>query len=86
MESWVEEQRGLYAETEFVAMGSSLKLCILAEGKADVYPRLGPTMEWDTAAAHAVVLHSGRAVLQWDSDQEIPYNKPNLLNGWFIAR
>ncbi len=85
MEAWVEEQRRRYKQVEFVAMGSSLKLCILAEGKADVYPRLGPTMEWDTAAAHAVVLHSGRRVRRWDSDQELPYNKPDLLNGWFIA-
>ncbi len=86
MEAWVEEQRNAHEQVEFVAMGSSLKLCIIAEGKADVYPRLGPTMEWDTAAAHAVVLYSGRRVRQWDSDEELPYNKKNLLNGWFIAR
>ena len=67
-------------------MGSSLKLCLIAEGKADIYPRFGPTMEWDTAAADAVVRAAGRRVTKHDSDDVLPYNKENLLNGWFIAR
>ena len=86
MEAFVEEQRGRGGEVEFIAMGSSLKLCIIAEGKADVYPRFGPTMEWDTAAADAVVRAAGRRVTKHDSDEPLPYNKENLLNGWFIAR
>lgn len=87
MEAFIEQMRRDYDEVEFIAMGSSLKLCTVAEGKADIYPRLGPTMEWDTAAAHAVVTHSGRRVLAWgEEDMDLPYNKPNLLNGWFIVR
>ena len=86
LEAFVEEQRALHGEVEFIAMGSSLKLCIVAEGKADIYPRFGPTMEWDTAAAHAVVNASGRRVIAYGSDDELPYNKENLLNGWFIAQ
>ncbi len=87
MEAFIEGMRKDYDEVEFIAMGSSLKLCTVAEGKADIYPRLGPTMEWDTAAAHAVVTHSGRRVLAWgEEDLDLPYNKPNLLNGWFIVR
>jgi len=74
-------------EKVVVSIGSSLKICLVAEGEANIYPRLGPTMEWDTAAAHAVVTHSGRRVLAWgDEDSDLPYNKPDLLNGWFIVR
>jgi 3'(2'), 5'-bisphosphate nucleotidase len=87
MEAFIEEMKKDYDELEFIAMGSSLKLCMVAEGKADIYPRLGPTMEWDTAAAHAVVTHSGRRVLAWgEEDLDLPYNKPDLLNGWFLVR
>ncbi len=86
LEAFVEEQKEHYGEVEFVAMGSSLKLCMVAEGKADIYPRFGPTMEWDTAAAHAVVSASGRRVIAHGSDEDLPYNKENLLNGWFIVQ
>ena len=86
MEVFVKEQREAHGDVEFIAMGSSLKLCIIAEGKADVYPRFGPTMEWDTAAADAVVRAAGRRVTKHDSDDDLPYNKENLLNGWFVAR
>ena len=70
---------------EFVSAGSSLKLCLVAEGKAHVYPRLGPTMEWDTAAAHAVAVGAGKKVLNFESRQPLAYNKENLLNPWFIV-
>ena len=70
---------------EFVPMGSSLKFCVLAEGGADVYPRLGPTSEWDTAAGHAVLLGAGGRVLQLDGSP-LGYNrKPGLLNPDFVA-
>ena len=69
----------------FVPMGSSLKFCVLAEGGADVYPRLGPTSEWDTAAGHAVLLGAGGRVLQLDG-APLGYNrKPDLLNPDFVA-
>ena len=69
----------------FLSAGSSLKLCLVAEGKADVYPRLGPTMEWDTGAAHAIALEAGRQVLRHDSGEPLCYNKENLLNPYFVV-
>ena len=72
-------------EHELVPMGSSLKFCIVAEGNADVYPRLGPTSEWDTAAAEAVLTAAGGHVVT-SNGQPMAYNKgPELLNPWFIA-
>ena len=70
---------------EAMPVGSSLKLCVVAEGKADLYPRLGPTMEWDTAAGHAVVEAAGGTVTQVDG-APLRYNKENLLNPYFIVR
>ncbi len=72
-------------EHELVAIGSSLKLCLVAEGAADVYPRLGPTMEWDTAAGQAVVEQAGGHVVALDG-RPLAYNaRPELLNPHFIA-
>ncbi len=67
-----------------VSVGSSLKFCVVAEGKADLYPRLGPTMEWDVAAGHAVVEAAGGQVTTIDGDI-LKYNKENLLNPYFIV-
>ena len=69
-----------------VSKGSSLKLCLVASGEADLYPRLGPTMEWDTAAAHAVVKAAGKNVCRADSGEELHYNKQNLLNPYFVVK
>ena len=67
------------------AIGSSLKLCLIAEGSADVYPRLGPTSEWDTAAAHAVVSAAGGVVVELDGEP-LRYNaRESLLNPSFVA-
>ncbi len=71
-------------EHKLKSMGSSLKLCLVGEGRADLYPRLGPTMEWDTAAAHAVVTAAGGRVLDFDGNA-LRYNKENLLNPYFIV-
>ncbi len=73
-------------DVELMSFGSSLKLCKVAEGKADIYPRLGPTMEWDTAAAHAVVNGAGKKVYRFNSKEELTYNKEDMLNPWFIVR
>jgi len=73
-------------KVEQVSKGSSLKLCMVAEGSADIYPRLAPTMEWDTAAAHAVVLEAGKKVIEYGTEKDIVYNKENLLNPWFIVK
>lgn len=70
---------------EQISKGSSLKLCMVASGEADIYPRLGPTMEWDTAAADAVVREAGKMCLQFKTTEPILYNKENLLNPWFIV-
>ena len=71
-------------DVETISMGSSLKLCLVAEGAADVYPRLGPTSEWDTAAAQAIVEIAGGKVTDIDNNP-LRYNKQNILNPWFIV-
>ena len=69
---------------ETVQAGSSLKFCRIAEGHADIYPRMGPTSEWDTAAAHAVLLAAGGKV-QTLEGEPVKYGKEDVLNPWFIA-
>jgi 3'(2'), 5'-bisphosphate nucleotidase len=69
-----------------VSAGSSLKFMLLASGKADVYPRFAPTMEWDTAAAHAIVNSVGLRVYQQNKAEELAYNKADLLNPYFLCR
>ena len=83
--NFVEELKGSGKEVDLISVGSSLKLCLVAEGSASVYPRFGPTMEWDTGAAHAVVLESGRNVISHETRKPLLYNKPSLLNPWFIV-
>ena len=73
-------------EIEQVSKGSSLKLCMVAEGSADIYPRLAPTMEWDTAAADAIVRESGKMTYQFETNTPMVYNKENLLNPWFVVK
>jgi len=73
-------------EVEQVSKGSSLKLCMVAEGIADIYPRLAPTMEWDTAAADAVVRNAGKMTYQYESNNPVVYNKKDLLNPWFMVK
>lgn len=72
-------------QVEFESAGSSLKFCLVAEGTAHVYPRLAPTMEWDTAAAHAICLEAGKNVYIHNSKTPLLYNKEDLLNPWFIV-
>jgi len=71
---------------ELVSIGSSLKICLVAEGEADIYPRLGPTMEWDTGAAHIVVIESGKNIFNFNRKGIINYNmKEHLVNPYFIV-
>ena len=74
-------------EKELISIGSSLKICLVAEGEADIYPRLGPTMEWDTGAAHAVVIESGKNLKKYKNGKysKHEYNKESLLNEWFVV-
>ena len=83
---FIDSLKEEFSEVELINAGSSLKLCFVAEGKADIYPRLGPTMEWDTAAAHAVVKFSGKNVYNYGDKKELEYNKENLLNPYFIVK
>ena len=74
-----------HGNVEFISSGSSLKLCLVAEGKADVYPRFGPTMEWDTAAGQAIVEQAKGTVMDTQTNEPLNYNKNNLLNPFFIV-
>jgi 3'(2'), 5'-bisphosphate nucleotidase len=73
-----------YRVSERISIGSSLKFCLIAEGRADLYPRLGPTMEWDTAAGHAVLLGAGGSVIAAKGGA-LAYGKPQFRNSWFVA-
>jgi 3'(2'), 5'-bisphosphate nucleotidase len=85
LQEFVEAKRRELGAVEFISAGSSLKYCLVAEGAADVYPRLGPTMEWDTAAGQAIVEAAGARLVRWDTGEPMTYNKPDLLNPWHIV-
>lgn len=76
---------GRYSVREMTGAGSSLKFCLVATGEADLYPRLGRTMEWDTAAGHAVLLGAGGSVVRFDDRTPLKYGKPGFENPFFIA-
>ena len=84
-EQFVERMRSEHGEVELRSAGSSLKICLVAEGEADVYPRLAPTMEWDTAAGQAVAEAAGCSVTDAESGQPLRYNKEDLHNPYFIV-
>lgn len=86
MDEFLEQQKRIYDKVRFVSAGSALKFCLVADGQAHVYPRLAPTREWDTAAAHVVATESGKRVLRYDSNEALTYNKPDLLNPWFVCQ
>jgi 3'(2'), 5'-bisphosphate nucleotidase len=84
-ETFVSGLKAKHGEVQFLSKGSSLKICLVAEGKADVYPRLAPTMEWDTAAGHAIASGAGYTVQTWPAGGELIYNKEDLLNPFFVV-
>ena len=84
--AYFEGIRKEYPKAEVMSRGSSLKICMVAEGSADVYPRFAPTMEWDTAAGHAIAKYAGFEVVRPDDNLPLEYNKEDLLNPWFIVR
>ncbi len=84
-EAYVAELQKKYGQVEFKASGSSLKFCLVAEGQAHAYPRFAPTMEWDTAAGHAILVAAGGKVVVWPSAVPLVYNREQLLNSWFLA-
>ena len=95
-EEFVASRRREHPDLDLISAGSSLKLCRVADGSADEYPRFAPTMEWDTAAGDAVARAAGCEVLIWSADSDgaggtgprgpVRYNKEDLLNPWFITR
>jgi 3'(2'), 5'-bisphosphate nucleotidase len=85
-ENFVKSLKKPGVEVDIVSKGSSLKFCLVAEGKADVYPRFAPTMEWDTAAGQAICEAAGLKVISKQTDEPLLYNKENLLNPWFIVQ
>jgi len=85
-EEYLSTVRDSHPDLQLISKGSSLKLCMVARGDADEYPRLGPTMEWDVAAAHAVVKGAGMEVRQWQNGIPLEYNKQELLNPYFIVK
>lgn len=84
---YIHKLEVVHSPLTFISAGSSIKICWVADGTADVYPRFAPTMEWDTAAGHAVALAAGKNVYL-TTNQSIPlhYNKEDLLNPWFIVK
>ena len=83
--AYIDELRADYPDLQLISAGSALKLCLVAEGTADVYPRFAPTMEWDTGAGHAVCLAAGLTVNAWPGEEPLQYNKPDLVNPWFLV-
>lgn len=82
---FIERLEADHGPARRVSVGSSLKLCLCAEGTADVYPRLAPTMHWDTAAAQAIVAAAGGRVTQYGTEDELAYGGPSLVNPYFVV-
>ena len=84
-QEYVDEMKKIHGEIDLISKGSSLKLCMVAEGTADAYPRFAPTMEWDTAAGQAVCEAAGCQVIDQGTQRTMLYNREELLNSWFLV-
>jgi 3'(2'), 5'-bisphosphate nucleotidase len=84
--AFIERMEQEHSSVRITSMGSALKICMVAEGAADVYPRYSPTMEWDTAAGHAICLEAGRQVIDMTTREPMRYNKSDLMNNPFIVQ
>lgn len=84
-EAYVDEARRQHPNVELISSGSSIKICLVAEGVADAYPRFAPTMEWDTAAGDAIARAAGKQVLDVQTGTPLVYNKADLHNPWFLV-
>lgn len=82
----IEKLKLQHKQVEIVSTGSSIKMCWVAEGIADEYPRFGPTMEWDTAAGQAILQESNATLIDYETNKPMKYNRKKLLNNWFIAK
>ncbi|MCB0793245.1 MAG: 3'(2'),5'-bisphosphate nucleotidase CysQ [Flavobacteriales bacterium] len=85
-QAFIERMRKEHGAVETTSMGSALKICLVAEGAADVYPRYAPTMEWDTAAGHAIALEAGKDLVDVTTERSMRYNRQDLVNQWFIVQ
>lgn len=85
-DAFIQRMMERHGEVALTSMGSALKICLVAEGAADVYPRYAPTMEWDTAAGHAICREAGRDIIDVTTNEPMRYNKASLVNNWFIAQ
>lgn len=84
-QAYIQEMEQLHGRVKTVSSGSSIKICLVAEGVADAYPRYAPTMEWDTAAGDAVARAAGKVVTSAETGKPLVYNKPDLHNPWFLV-
>lgn len=85
LQDYLAHLREKFGDLDFISAGSALKFCLVAEGKADLYPRLGPTMEWDTAAGQLIVEEAGGRVIETTGGAALRYNKEKLVNPNFIV-
>ena len=85
-EEFISLAKKNHRKINLISKGSSLKLCMVAEGSADCYPRFAPTMEWDTAAGQAICEHAGFKVVDLKSKKRMLYNRKELLNNWFLVQ
>lgn len=84
-QDYINSEKEKHPVVKVVSAGSSLKFCLVAEGKADAYPRFGPTMEWDTAAGQILITETGKKLVRCDTMEPMTYNKPSLLNPDFLV-
>ena len=84
-EAYVEDVRRRHPQVQLISSGSSIKICLVAEGTADSYPRFAPTMEWDTAAGDAIARAAGKQVMDVQTGNPLKYNKEDLHNPWFLV-
>jgi len=85
-EVYIKKLEQQYGQVKTISKGSSLKLCMVAEGLADEYPRFAPTMEWDTAAGQAICMAAGCDVIDQSTGKTMIYNREELLNNWFLVK
>jgi len=85
-EAFIRRAEEEHGNVQLTSMGSALKICLVAEGAADVYPRYAPTMEWDTAAGHAIANEAGHELIDLITNAPMRYNKQDLVNNWFIVQ
>ena len=85
LQGFIDQKRREHEQIEFISAGSSIKICLVAEGSADIYPRTGPTCEWDTAAGQAIAEQADAKMVDFHKRTPLRYNRKDVLNPWFIV-